>query len=68
MRTGEEGEAGRTVISCMQIYRGGLRKNVCLERERERERERKRKSERQSDTFEGNRENERWQKRRDSSQ
>ncbi len=37
---GEDGRGGeRTVISCMQIYRGGLRKNVCW-RERERQTDR----------------------------
>lgn len=31
----EEGKSGRTVIDCMQIHRGGLWKNVCLERGRQ---------------------------------
>lgn len=62
---GEGGESGRTEIGRMQIYRGGLRKNVCLERERERETESK--SDAASGTFDRNRESKRWQKRRDSS-
>lgn len=58
---GEEGESGGTVIGCMQIYRGGLRKDTRLERERQREGEIESRSDSQSDTFERNTESERWQ-------
>jgi len=54
------GESGKTVISCMQIYRGGLAQFVCLERERH-----NREWEWQSDAFE-DRESKRWKKRRES--